>query len=161
MAETAIILGSIFGGIGAATSAVQASKQNKALKNAAASQSQAAAIQTTQLTDAAAVEREKRIDDQRRIAARLRVASGEAGLSLGSGTSLALQNQSVSDLSTNLSILERNLQSQIAAVNTGAQANINALEAQTINPLLAGYSGGLGGATTGLSIGGAIREART
>lgn len=153
-----VIWGLVIGGIGAATSAVQAREQNKAIKKSAASQRQAAAIQVGQLQDAAEVERDKRIQDQRRISARLRVAAGESGLALGVGTPLALQNQTQADLDTNLGILDRNLNSQIAAVNTGAQANINALDAQQINPLLATFTGGMGGASTGLSIGGAIKE---
>lgn len=151
----------IIGGLTATTSAIQAERQNKATKRAAASQAESARIQTQQLRDSAAVERDKRIQEQRRISARLRVAAGESGLSLGSGTPLALQNQTQTDLNTNLGLLDQNLDSQILAVQSGAQANIHALEAQTINPLLATFTGGLSGASTGLSIGTAIKEART
>lgn len=151
----------VIGGLTAATSAVQASQQNDAAKDAEKAQRRAAATQTKQLEDAATVEREKRIQEQRRISARLRVAAGESGLSLGSGTSLALQNQTESDLDRNLGLIDQNLENQSLRVQSGAEANIASLQSSLQNPLLSGFSGGLGGASTGLQIGGALQTATT
>ena len=151
----------VLGGVGAVTSAVAAERQNDANSRARRSQQQAAAVQTQQLEDAAAVEREKRLQDQRRIAARLRVAAGESGLALGSGTAEALQQQTQTDLSTNLGLIDQNLANQTLAVESGLEANLAALEAQEINPLIATFTGGLGGASTGLAIGSALQEARS
>lgn len=149
------------GGLLAGTSVFQAREQNKAIEKAEGAQRRAASVQTKQLEDAAAVEREKRIMEQRRISARLRVAAGESGLSLGSGTSLALQNQTVADLDRNLGILDQNLRNETLRVQSGAEANIASLQSSVQNPLLSGVTGGLGGALTGLAIGGAIQTAST
>lgn len=146
----------IISAAGAATTAVQAERQNDANDEARRERKKSADLQINQLNKASEVEREKRIDEQRRIAARLRVASGESGLSLGGGTPLALQNQTQFDLDRNLGILDENTKNQSALIRSGARADINALSARDINPLLASYTGGLSGASTGLAIVGAI-----
>lgn len=147
------------GGLLAGTSAVQASQQNKAIKKAEGAQRRSAAVQTKQLEDAASLEREKRIMEQRRINSRLRVAAGESGLSLGTGTSMALQNQTMADLDRNLGLIDQNLRNQTLRVQSGADANIASLQSSRQNMLLSGISGGLDGALTGLQIGGAIDTA--
>jgi len=145
-------------GVLGVSSVAQAIQQNDAAKKAESAQRRAAAVQQDQLRAAADVERTKRIEEQRRISARLRVAAGESGLSLGGGTVNALQFQTESDLETNLGLIDQNLDNQILAVQSGAEANIASLQSSVSNPLFAGLSGAIGGALTGLQLGQGIQS---
>lgn len=146
--------GSLFG---AGTSFMGAQKQNAALRQSMASQQAAAQQQMGQVAQAAAVEREKRLKEAQQIQGRIRVAAGEAGIGMG-GSIAALSRQSELDLGTNLAIIDQNYANNIAAIRSGAQANLQSLSSQIGNPILNAFSGAFSGAGTGLAIGGAVGD---
>lgn len=140
---------------GATTSFMGAKSQNAALRQSMASQQAAAQQQMGQVSQAAAVEREKRLKEAQQIQGRIRVAAGEAGVGMG-GSIAALSQQSELDLGTNLAIIDQNYANNIAAIRSGAQANLQSLASNISNPIFDALSGGMSGASTGLSIGGAV-----
>lgn len=135
----------------------QARAQNKAIQRSMNSQAQAAGIQQEQLVEQAAVERRRIQNQTQQIEGRLRVAAGESGVGLG-GSMEALGRQAQIDQATNLAILDSNLDNQQQRVQSGLEANLASLSAQTQNPLLAGLVGGINGLQTGLSIGNAFTQ---
>jgi len=130
-------------------------KQNAAIEASQRAQGEAAGLQQQQLTEAAALERNKRINEANMIRSRLRVSAGERGVGMA-GSTAAFMRQLDYAASMNMAIINRNLANQNRAVMSGAQANIAALTAGLGNRLLSAFSGALGGASTGLQIGGAF-----
>ena len=142
--------------IGAAGSAVAASSQNRAIRGSQAAQGRAFVTNASQVNEQAALEQRKRQQEARVLQSRIRVLAGESGSTGGSFA--ALNRQAAFDAELNQLILERNRQNQIASLASGAAANIASLQNSTTNTVLAGITGGLGGAQTGLAIEGARRE---
>jgi len=128
----------------------QARQQNAAVKRSKASARNAAIVQARQLTQAAAIERQKRIDESERIRGRLRVASAAADVGLGAYD--ALDQQATVDAFENIQIVDQNLSTQTARVESGLAADLTALSNRTQNSVLAAFMGGMQGASTGLSI---------
>lgn len=143
---------------GGAASVAGARQQNDAIQRSMNSQVNAATRQKQQLQDSAAVERQKIERRKQQMEGRIRVRAGEAGIGIEGGTTQALLRQADFDEGFNLGLLDRNLKNQFAAVDTGLEANLARLEAEETNPLLAAFTGVLGGLDAGLSIVGAARE---
>ncbi len=143
---------------GAGTSVMAARSQNKAIEQQMDAQAKAAGIQQQQLTQQAAVEQTQREREADAIRGRIRVANAESGFGTGGGTFGALMQQADFDEAFNLQILDNNLSNNLAAVKTGADANLASLESKTQNVLLQGITGAIGGASTGLSLGQGINN---
>jgi hypothetical protein len=152
-APAAIPLAIGLGAAGAGLSAYQASQQNRAIGQSMQSQAQATAATQQQVVDQGAIEKRKRIMEAQRIRGVIRASRGEAGIGTSGGTFGALIRQADIDAATNLGILNRNLMNNLASVRAGYHANIASLKAQTQNPLLSAFIGGLRGASAGLAIG--------
>ena len=142
----------------AATAYAGAQQQNRAIRRASQSQQRAADIQSAQVRQAAELEKQKRMKEAARIRGLIRAREADAGVTGGSYD--ALVRQTAADEALNLSILDQNKRNQIAAVQSGATAEIERLSAGVSNELLAAFGGGLSGAQTGLQIGSLQREAR-
>lgn len=156
--ETVVALGAAGALFGGATSYIQTQESNRAARRARQSVREAAGIQTTQLTEQAALERQKRINEAARIKARIINSGAASGFDTTSGDITGLVGQNTADTDLNLSILERNLQLEKQRVQSGAQANLDALKARIQSSVLAGITGGLGGAAAGLQLGMGINE---
>lgn len=141
--------------IGAAASAKAASEKNHAIRGAQRSAQEAANVHAGQLTDAAAVERQKQVNRAAVAEGRLRVHAAESGLNLG-GSFGALDQQIAFDEAYNETVILRNRNSQIMGVQSDLYANIGALRAQYKDPIFAAFTGAVGGASTGLSLSGGI-----
>lgn len=120
--------------------------QRMAVANAVRGQSQIAAQ--------GGLENLKRARDAARIEGRIRAAMSSGG----GRTAQALQLQNVADASLDASIIRTNVANNIARVRSGAQAELIQLANQTVNPLLAGFQGGLQGFQQGVSISNSLRE---
>jgi len=140
------------GGLGFA----QAQQRNQALESSMNAQNRALGVQQQQLVDQTAIERQRIERQQQQIEGRIRVLAGESGIGTTSGTALALQQQNEHDAGLNFAILDRNLRNNLAAVQTGAAANMQQLQSQAQNPLLSAFTGALTGMNSGLSIASAV-----
>lgn len=143
-----------------ATSAYSASQQNKSIQASMDAQAQSANTQQSQLAAQAGVERKKRQQESAQIEGRLRVAAGEAGTNIDSGSYQALVRQNDYDLAYNEQILNQNYDNQIALVRSGADANFASLQSQSQNVMISGFQGALSGLSTGLSIANGISNAK-
>lgn len=132
------------GGFTSYTQAKSAQEYQSAQQKA---QRKAVGVQNAQLSDQAAMERLKSHNEANLIRSKLRVAAGESGIGYG-GTYEALVNQADYDEAINAEIINRNLMNGIASSNSRLQPS-----EPTMNPLLAGFMGMLGGAQSGMKIG--------
>lgn len=137
-------------GAGAGLSFVQAQQQNRAIKKAEEATRRSADVQSRQTNDQASVERQKRLNENAQVKARLSLLAGETGLQTGDYSGLF--QQAGTDLTTNLDILNQNLRNQLDLISSGRDANLAELGARKQNAFLSTLSGGLSGLQTGLSI---------
>lgn len=140
---------------GASLSASQAQAQNDYIRRQQDAQRQAARIQLKQLDQRAELERMQLERAAEQVEGRINVMQGASG-STGSQAFDSMLTSLDADTALNLGVLDANLKSQRRLVQTGAQANLDALESNLTSPLLATIIGGFGGGTTGLQIGGAL-----
>lgn len=115
----------------------QADQSNRANRRAAG-------VELEQLSDSASLERRKRANESQLIRSRLRVLQAESGLGF-EGSFSDLERQTDIDEQVNLAIIDRNLYN-------ARRRTVSQLAASYQNPLLAAFSGGLGGYATGLQI---------
>jgi hypothetical protein len=135
----------------AGTGLASANARNGAMRRAGRSARSAATTQYGQVSDAAALERQKRINENRRIEGLIRVRQAEAGVgSGGSFESLAVQNDL--DAALDLDILKHKEFNEFENIRSGLDANLEHLSSQTSNPMLAAFIGAVQGANTGLSL---------
>lgn len=154
--EAALIIGGITAAASAGIAYEGAQRQNKAVKRSIEAENKRSQVGSKQVNQAAALEAEKNRAQAARIRGLLRVNAAEQG---GEGGSFdALIRQTSQDESLNLSILEENRKNQLAAVLSGSEANLAALQGRLTNPLLDSTIAGLQGFSTGLQIGGAANE---
>lgn len=156
--ETALIIGAASAVAAGGASYYSAQQQNKAAKRAAGAQYQAAQVQTKQLEDQAALERIKRLREMASIEGRVKVSAAGAGLASDNGSFAALGQQAQGDATENLAILQKNVANQKASIASGLQVNLDQLAMQKRTPGLDAFSGFVGGASTGLSIGSGIQN---
>lgn len=145
--------------ITAGTSAYAAREQNKALEKAMDSEAAAAGVAQQQLAMQTGQQQEARIREANQLAARIRVARGEAGVGTG-GSTAAVLRQVDTDAARDLDTLDTNYLFGVKRVRSGAAAQLDQLEAQTTNPLVAAFLGGLQGGTAGLQIAGGLEQLR-
>lgn len=148
--------GLALGGAQAGLGILGANDRNDALGRAMESQAAAAATQQSQNVQQAALERLKRTRLAHQIEGQIRVATGAAGTGEFGAETLGRQN--TADAALDLSLIDTNLANANNAVRSGFLANVDSLEGQTVNPLLAGFMGALQGLQTGLSLGGDLGE---
>ena len=154
--SAALIIGAVSAAASAGVAYEGAQRQNKAAKKAIESQNRAAATQTRQVQSAAELEKQKIAAQSARTRALLRVSAADNG---GEGGSFdALMQQTAQDEALNLSILEANRKNQLAAVLSGAEANLIALSSKLTTPILDSGLAGISGFSTGLQIGGAVNQ---
>lgn len=166
MADFGIVSGptlaAIIGGASAAASGglalVNAAEQNKAKKRSEDSARTAAAVQSKQINEAAALERQKRARESAQIRGRL-AAVGSASGADPAGSYAALDRQAGFEFNTNIDILNTNRQNELARVASGLNANLTSLSAQGRNPFLDAFAGGASGLGTGLSLYNALPDA--
>ncbi len=137
---------------GTGASYSQAKSQQDYQTAAMDAQRKAAGIQNQQLSDQAALERNKSHNEANIIRSRLRVAAGESGIGFG-GTYEALSRQADYDEYINKEIINRNLMNSIKSSNSQLQPG-----QPVMSPILAAFMGGLGGLQSGLSIGSSIQK---
>lgn len=156
--EAALIVAAVGAVTGAGVGIQQAQAKNRAVKRSLAAAQQAAAVQGTQVSRAAALEQEKNRLRSEQILGRLRVAAAESGLD-DTGSFENLYRQADVDAALNSAIIKQNRNDQLARVASGYQADIVSIGSQAVNPILAAFTSGIGGLQTGLAIGGAVTEA--
>jgi hypothetical protein len=122
------------------------------------SQREATIEQQQQLAERAGLERLRNERQAAQAMGRIRASAAESGVSLASGSVMSLENQAIADQTLNQQIIDQNFQNQVARVRSGAEANLATLSSQHQSPILAGISGALGGAQTGLAIGQSVQE---
>jgi len=160
--------------LGAVTSVMGASQQNKAVKRSMMTNKKYAEMrrdsiierrgvmqkQTLAARDAESLKTMRRASEVR---GRIRVAQASGGLSTGSGSGERVLTQADIDEAQNLSIINENTANKMTMMNinyknlntenmAGYEQNINAALAQGQNEMLAGLSGGMSGLSTGLSM---------
>lgn len=140
--------------VGAATSVAQAQANNRAVRRSMEAAARGAEEQSRQVVDQSEVEAMKRRNEADMIRARLRVAGADAGIGDAIG---GLMSQANYDEALNREILDRNTVNQQRLIHSGLQADLAALKGRAVNAVLAGISGGLSGATTGLQISSLVR----
>lgn len=127
----------------------QAVSQNQAADKQDDAARRSAEVQTKQLREQAELEAKKRVRDARTIRGAI--------LARDSVADEALTNQVDQDLALNLDILGKNRDAAFARVASGLDAQL--AETTRTNPLLAGFTGGMGGFGAGLSIGTSLQSA--
>ncbi len=142
----------------AAVSYSQARSQNSAIRRSMASANKSATTSIDQTDAAAEVEQQKRANEAAKILGRVRVAAGEQGTGYG-GTYQALERQSAYDEAVNAWIIDQNRQHQINRINSGLEANLTELSNRGVNSALATVGAGIQGASTGLQLYGAGKQA--
>lgn len=140
---------------GAGLSIANAQAQNKAKKRSEESARTAASVQSKQINEAAALERQKRARESAQIRGRL-AAIGSASGADPAGSYAAIDRQADLNYNSNIDILNTNRQNELARVASGLNANLASLSGQGRNPLLDAFSGGASGLGTGLSLYNAI-----
>lgn len=154
MAEAALVALAIGGAAaGGYTSYESARRQNAASKASQRAARRGAAVQERQLSVQTQAEERRRLLEQQRTAARIRVLSAESGFSPESGDVASLLQQADTDAAANADILRGNLSNNLARVRSGLDADLVSLQARIQNSLLAGFTGSMQGAGVGLQIG--------
>lgn len=136
---------------GAAVSAKQAQDQNRALSRSAGSAERGQRIQSKQIREAAVLEQRK-IESQ---AARVRGLIRVSGAARGVGISGSVESQLLqADFDERLGIdaINANQASALEFARSRLEAIGIDLSGREMNSILAGFSGGLQGLSTGLSI---------
>lgn len=139
----------------AATAASSAYEQNRAVKKSGGIARQQAADRISQIQDAASIERRKEQNRAEQIRGRLRVSAAASGLGLG-GSFAALDQQAVIDQALNVDIINRNAAAASTNTSNDLNASLTSLQSHIINPVLAGFTGGVQGFGTGLKVGRAV-----
>jgi hypothetical protein len=139
---------------GASIAAYGAVQRNKAISASSRSAKYAAGLQSRQIADQAATEREKRLLEAEQIIGRAKVA----GAASGGGDYQSSINQAEIDFGRNASIIDRNRQSATDRTNSELSSTLTSLRANRQNLILSAFTGGLQGFSSGLSIMGAVNE---
>jgi Ni/Co efflux regulator RcnB len=153
----AIVPALVIAAVAAAAAAKAASDKNKAIKSAKDEQRKVAAVQEKQVTAQADDERRKLLLRQERVRGATAVAAGATGVDLGDFSTLI--HQSEVDAGLNLDTLDTNLGNSMESIRTSLDASLGSLNAQKQNIGLAALTGGIGGFSTGLSIGNSMTQA--
>lgn len=144
--------------VGAASSAAQASSQNRQVRRAMQSEQRAAALQTAEAARQAEIDRQARIQEARKIQSLVQVSAAERGIGVG-GSVRAIQQSNDYQAALNQYNADRALQYENERIIAGYQSNIQSIRARSTNGLLAMIAGGAQGFSTGLNISGNIDAA--
>lgn len=142
-------------GLGLAAGINGAQQQNAANKRTANSINAAQAAEVQQTEGALAVQQAKRISESNAIRGRLTVVAAESGVGTG-GSVAALERQNAYQTALDNNLAEQNTQNQVAAIHSQASAGMTAVAAKQISPLVAAFSGGMAGLSSGLNIAGGV-----
>lgn len=151
MGGTEVVVALALTAAGAAVSAKQAQEQNKAISRSAGSAERGQRIQSEQIRKSAVLERRK-IESQ---AARVRGLIRVSGAARGVGISGSVESQLLqADLAERLGIdaINANRASALELARSRLEAIRIDLSGREMNSVLAGFTGGLQGLQTGLSI---------
>ena len=149
MGGTELIIGLAIAGAG--ISAKQAQEQNKAISRSAGSAERGQRIQSEQIRKAAVLERRKIESQAARVRGLIRVSGAARGVGIaGSVESQLLQ----ADFDERLGIdaINANQAAGLELARSRLEAIGISLSGREMNSILAGFSGGLQGLQTGLSI---------
>lgn len=154
-AAAAAIASLVIGGATAATTGYMsyeaARRQNAAIRKGQEHAKRAAELQRQQVSQAAAIERQKHIDEAQRVTGRIRVAAASADVGLASFE--GLETQAMIDAGKNIRIIDTNQANAIRRIESGYQADFDRLNANISNSILQAFMGGMQGYATGLQIG--------
>jgi len=139
--------------LGGTNSIFGALSQNSAADRAMAAQRDAARSSMGQAANAAGLEAAKNARRRAQILGEVRAMDNP-----GTAAGLLLRQADV-DASINDQIIKANYSAQARAIRAGYTASAEQIASNTINPLLAGLTGIIGGVSTGLSLGGSIDRA--
>ena len=155
MGVETIAIGLALGGsaLGTFSSVEQARKQNAAAKKSEKAANNAAAVQAKQLTEQEAQQRAQRIQEARRLRASLLAAGGASGFDLSSGDFTDSVGASDAYAAQDLDTLATNLQSNLARVYSGLDAQLISIDASKRSVGGDALVGGLSGLSGGLSLG--------
>jgi hypothetical protein len=142
----------------ASAAAYGAYSQNQNIKNAKKAAKDAAAINTRQLDEQAAVERMKREQESQRIKAAIRVASTAAGAGFEQSSYSALVTQTEFDRTLNTAIADRSVDNNRARLASGLNANLAELDSRRQNLLISTFMGGIQGAQAGFGVSQGIKD---
>lgn len=155
--EAAGPLGVIAGHIQTGLSVAGANAQNDAIMASARSVVAAAGVESEQISQAAALDRQKHLNASQLAIGRARVLGTARGVGQG-GSVEAIQRQIDYDAAVNNRIIDINRGNQIRRVRSEARAHLARLAGQTVAPAVVGLTGALEGIGTGLSIAGSAKE---
>jgi hypothetical protein len=142
---TASVVGAgVMGGLGIA----DAARGNKTAKRSLQSAWVSAQVQAKQTALAGALSREQAIDEGQKVLGALRVAAGTAGVA----DFYAAEQQAVLDAERNAKIESYNAAARQAGIRSEYEAAAVQIKSRYRSPLLAGLTGGLGGAQVGLNL---------
>lgn len=141
-----------FGALQAGLGIFSAISENRAIQSAIDNARREAIQRQGGASDVAGV----RLDQANREGA---VRLGRLRVLMGNGAgSEALVRQNAVDTERNRAVALLQYRNEVAAIRGGYRSFTNQAASQTVNPILAGVTGALGGAATGLSIGGAFDD---
>lgn len=149
---TALLVGGLVSAANAAVNIVAANQRNRAIEESQKQAKEAARQETLQVKRAEAVNQIKNYQEAAQLQAKIRVASGEAGLALEGG-SLALFRQAALDEAINKRMISANTATQIGSIYSGAAATVSRLESDRQSALLGGISAGITGFQSGFNTG--------
>lgn len=133
---------------GGAMSFLSAQSSNAAITANIARLTRAGEQAQAQLVAGSGLERMKRARAAQRVEGRLRTALAGSGDATGE----ALARQNISDAETDRRIIQTNLATGIRSIRSGIEAQTAQHRSQYENPLLAAFSGAIGGAAEGIQI---------
>jgi len=137
---------------GAALSASGASANNSAVRRSARSASRNAQSTLNRTSRRNAVERVRNRLEADKVLGRVRVTSSSRGAALGTSFDRSVRQVEI-DEGLNDRILRDNFADDSAAISSGLEAQLVALEARLQSVALAGISGGIQGGLAGLTLG--------
>lgn len=132
-------------------------QQNRSARRAGDAAAEAASVQTKQIQDQASLEKMKLRNQAAMIRGRIRAAAAQAGF-VNDGTFQTLDEQVTTDTNLNTQIIAQNARNNIARVQSGLQADLANLSSRISSPILSAFTGGLQGASAGLSIASGVRS---
>ena len=139
-------------GVGAVSNVVQNQQKKKDADKAKSSAANAAAIQSKQVQQQAALERQKALRVSQITRARAVASAAESGFAVDSGDVDALLDSIASDAGINLGVIDQNRQNSLDLIESRRQAEFAQLDSTVENPFPYALIGGLGGVATGLSL---------
>lgn len=150
--EAAIAALAVSSAIGGATSYMQAQQRNRAARRSIQSARESASVQSTQVTNQANQERARRIEQARIVRARALAAAGETGFAVDSGDVGAILGAIGYDTTADLGAINQNRSNSLDYIQSVLSGRIAEARGSQSSLLLSGFTGALGGFSTGLQL---------